>query len=159
MKIKISLRQNVEKSISRKRYFYLFVCLGVFISVIKLPRIPIYLLNPISLRLPFSTIKILSMTSSSNAFVFGSFFVFIFLIPFFLLFFCTFLICRNLGIRKTQFGMLLQEWRQLRIHVFYFLFFLSYLFGNYYQRACDNSRFALVTSTILITCRIGSLPD
>lgn len=87
MKIKISLRQNVEKSISRKRYFYLFVCLGVFISVIKLPRISIYLLNPISLRLPFSTIKISSMTSSSNAFVFGSFFVFIFLIPFFLSFF------------------------------------------------------------------------
>ena len=87
MKIKISLRQNVEKSISRKRYFYLFVCLGVFISVIKLPRIPIYLLNPISLRLSFSTMKISLTTSSSDAFVFGSFFVFIFLIPFFLLFF------------------------------------------------------------------------
>ena len=28
-----------------KRYFYLFVCLGVFISAIKLPRIPTYLLN------------------------------------------------------------------------------------------------------------------
>lgn len=138
MKIKISLRQNVEKSISRKRYFYLFVCLGVFISVIKLPRIPIYLLNPISLRLSFSTMKISLTTSSSDAFVFGSFFVFIFLIPFFLLFFCTFLICRNLEIRKTQFGMLLQEWRQLRIHVFYFLFFLSYLFGNYYQRAYEQ---------------------
>ena len=28
-----------------KRYFYLFVCLGVFISAIKLPRIPNYLLE------------------------------------------------------------------------------------------------------------------
>lgn len=45
MKIKISLRQNAEKSISRKRYFYLFVCLGVFISAIQLPRIPTYFLK------------------------------------------------------------------------------------------------------------------
>ena len=49
MKIKTSLRRNVEKSISRKRYFYLFVYLGVFISAIKLPRIPIYLLKLSSL--------------------------------------------------------------------------------------------------------------
>lgn len=45
MKIKISLRQNAEKSISRKRYFYLFVCLGVFISAIQLPRITTYFLK------------------------------------------------------------------------------------------------------------------
>ncbi|RHT06631.1 hypothetical protein DW884_15840 [Ruminococcus sp. AM40-10AC] len=45
MKIKIFLRQNAEKSISRKRYFYLFVCLGVFISEIQLPRIPTYFLK------------------------------------------------------------------------------------------------------------------
>ena len=55
---KKSLRRNVEKLKSRdnsplparyqskhKRYLYLFVCLGVFISAIKLPRIPTYLLN------------------------------------------------------------------------------------------------------------------
>lgn len=45
MKIKISLHQNVEKSTSRKRYLYLFVYIGVSISVIKLPRIPTYLLK------------------------------------------------------------------------------------------------------------------
>ena len=44
-KIKISLRRDVEKLISRKRYFCLFVCLYVFISAIKLPRIPTYLLK------------------------------------------------------------------------------------------------------------------
>lgn len=33
-KIKISLRRDVEKLISRKRYFCLFVCLCVFISAI-----------------------------------------------------------------------------------------------------------------------------
>ena len=55
---KKSLRRNVEKLKSRdnsplparyqskhKRYLYLFVCLGVFISAIKLPRIPNYLLE------------------------------------------------------------------------------------------------------------------
>lgn len=45
IKIKASLHQNVEKSTSRKRYLYLFVHIGVFISVIKLPRIPTYLIN------------------------------------------------------------------------------------------------------------------
>ena len=45
MKIKISLLRSVEKLKSRKRYFCLFVCFGVFISEIKLPRIPPYLLN------------------------------------------------------------------------------------------------------------------
>ena len=44
-KIKISLRRDVEKLISRKRYFCLFVCLCVFISAIKLPRIPTYYLK------------------------------------------------------------------------------------------------------------------
>ena len=55
---KKSLRRNVEKLKSRdnsplparyqskhKRYLYLFVCLGVLISAIKLPRIPTYLLK------------------------------------------------------------------------------------------------------------------
>ena len=64
MKIKISLLQNVEESTSRdnsplparyqskhKRYLYLFVCLGVFISAIKLPRIPTYLLKIVVKRL------------------------------------------------------------------------------------------------------------
>ena len=45
IKIKISLRQSVEKLKSRKRYFYLFVLLGVFISEIELPRISTYLLK------------------------------------------------------------------------------------------------------------------
>ena len=63
MKIKISLRRSVEKLKSRdnsplparyqskhKRYLYLFVCLGVFISAIKLPRIPTYLLKVTGMR-------------------------------------------------------------------------------------------------------------
>ena len=35
MKIKISLRRSVEKLKSRKRYFYLFVCFGIFIDKIS----------------------------------------------------------------------------------------------------------------------------
>lgn len=40
-KIKISLLRSVEKLKSRKRHFCLFVCLGVFISEIELPKIPL----------------------------------------------------------------------------------------------------------------------
>ena len=71
-KIKISLLRSVEKLKSRKRYFCLFVCLGVFISEIELPRIPTYFLKPLFLYTVNIIITIAYRTQAKPAIIAGT---------------------------------------------------------------------------------------